>query len=158
VLDAKVLIKGPSGDRCLDVVNFFLNPKVNALKKGELVAGVLIPQPPSGSHGRYQKLSRRKAGDLAIVSVAAMALPSKQQHTWRLALGAVAPTPIRAYASEAILNEAYDNEAIDQAAAAAYSCCCPISDVRSSMEYRQVMVINITRNVIRLVLNDIAEE
>ncbi len=157
VLETKVLIKGPQGDRCLKIEDFFVSPKVNALKKGEIVVGLLVPQPPVGSYGHYEKLSRRKAGDLSIVSVAALAMPSPQGSLWRLALGAVAPTPIRAYESETILNDSCGDIAIDKAAAAAYGCCCPISDIRSSMEYRQVMVVNITRRAIRAVLNHLAE-
>ena len=156
-LDAKVLIKGSRGDRCLDIEDFFVNPKVNALKAGEIVAGVLIPQPPESSRWHFQKLSRRKAGDLAVVSVAALAIPENNIYKWRVALGAVAPTPIRAHDSESILNAACDVEAIDKAAASAYDCCCPISDIRSSMEYRQMMVVNITRQVISTVLDAMAE-
>lgn len=157
VLDAKVLVKGPQGDRCLDIKDFFMGPKTNCLKTGEIVAGLLIPRPPIGGHAHYEKLSRRKAGDLAIVSVAVLATPAIQGHRWKLALGAVAPTPIRAFKSEIILNDAHDDAAIDKAAAEAYGCCCPISDIRSSMEYRQEMVVNVTRRAIRSVLYDIAK-
>jgi carbon-monoxide dehydrogenase medium subunit len=151
-LDANVLIKGPDGDRCLEVKHLFVGPKTNVLKAGEIVIGVLIPQPPEGASFHFEKLSRRKAGDLAIVSVAALASPAANGFKWRLALGAVAPTPIRAYAAESILNQGCDLESIDRAAAAAYGCCCPIRDIRSSMEYRQMMVVNITRQVINTVL------
>lgn len=157
VLEAKILIKGPAGNRCMDVKDFFINPKVNALKRGEIVAGVMIPQPPPESYWHYEKLSRRKAGDLAIVSVAVMATKDEPGLRWRLALGAVAPTPLRAYEAEKILNASHDAEAIDRAAASAYGCCCPISDIRSSMEYRQMMVVNITRKAIETVLTQIKE-
>ena len=157
VLDAKVLIRGPNGDRCLGIENFFVKPKVNALKTGEIVVGLLIPKPQTESVGKFEKLSRRKAGDLSIVSVAGIAEPQETGYRWRLALGAVAPTPIRAFNSETILNQSMEDKAIDRAAASAYGCCSPISDIRSSMEYRQVMVINITRRVIRSIRAQIAE-
>jgi carbon-monoxide dehydrogenase medium subunit len=156
-LNAKVLIKSAQGNRCMNIEDFFINPKVNALKTGEIVAGLYIPQPQPGSQGHFEKLSRRKAGDLSVVSVAALAEPENDRYHWRIALGAVAPTPIRAFESETILNTSCDEESIDKASAAAYGCCCPISDIRSSMEYRQLMVINITRQVIRSMLQDIKE-
>jgi len=152
VLDASVLIRGPQGDRCLPVSQFFTGPKQNALKRGEIVAGLLIPKPPAGTRSYHEKLSRRKAGDLSIVSVAVMAFPSAGSTTWRLALGAVGPTPVRAPEAEAILAKGHDAEAIDLAAASAYGCCCPIGDIRSGLEYRQAMVVNLTRKAIQAVV------
>jgi CO/xanthine dehydrogenase FAD-binding subunit len=159
VLDASVLAKGPEGDRSIPIERFFTGPKRNALKKGELIAGMLIPKPPASSVSVYEKLSRRKAGDLSIVSVAVMASPLLGGEgpgvRWRIALGAVAPTPIRSPQAEAILNEGHDAAHIDEAAAAAYGCCCPIDDVRASAEYRQMMVVNIARRAIRAVVQQL---
>ncbi len=152
VLEASILVKGPQGDRSIPIDKFFVGPKRNALKKGEIIVGVLIPRPPQGSAAVYEKLSRRKAGDLAIVGVAVLAYPHESNYRWRVALGAVAPTPIRAPQAEAILNESYDAVHIDEAAAAAYGCAMPISDIRASAEYRQMMVVNITRRAVRAVI------
>jgi carbon-monoxide dehydrogenase medium subunit len=151
VLEASMLVKGPAGDRSIPIDNFFAGPKRNVLKKGELIVGILIPKPPAGSVGIYEKLSRRKAGDLAVVGVAVMAYPHDNGYRWHVALGAVSPTPIRSPQAEAILNESYDAAHIDEAAAAAYGCCCPIDDVRASAEYRQMMVVNIARRAIRAI-------
>jgi len=155
VLEASVLAKGPEGNRSIPVEKFFAGPKHNALRKGELIVGILIPKPPAGSVGIYEKLSRRKAGDLAVVSVAALAYPHNGGFRWRVALGAVAPTPIHSPQAEAILNAGHDATHIDEAAAAAYGCCCPIDDVRASAEYRQMMVVNITRRAIRAVVQQL---
>jgi carbon-monoxide dehydrogenase medium subunit len=155
VLEASVLVKGPEGDRSIPVEKFFAGPKRNVLRKGELIVGSLIPKPPAGSVGVYEKLSRRKAGDLAIVGVAVMAYPHDGGYRWRVALGAVAPSPIRSPQAEAILNTGHDAAHIDEAAAAAYGCCCPIDDVRASAEYRQMMVVNISRRAIRAVVQQL---
>ena len=155
VLEASVLVKGPEGDRSIPVDNFFAGPKRNALKKGELIVGILIPKPAAGSIGVYEKLSRRKAGDLAVVGVAVMAYPHDGGCRWRVALGAVSPTPIRSPQAEAILNAGHDAAHIDEAAAAAYGCCCPIDDVRASAAYRQMMVVNIARRAIRAVVQQL---
>lgn len=156
VLEASVLVKGPEGDRTIPVDRFFVGPKRSALKKGEIIVGILIPKPPAGSVALYEKLSRRQAGDLAIVGVAVMASPCRGGETagvgWRVALGAVAPTPIRSPQAEARLNAGYDDAHIDEAAAAACGCSRPIDDVRASAAYRQMMVVNITRRVIQRVI------
>ncbi len=155
VLETSVLVKGPEGDRSIPVEKFFAGPKRTTLKKGELIVRILIPKPPAGSAGVFEKLSRRKAGDLAVVSVAVMAYPHDGGYRWRVALGAVSPTPIRSPQAEAVLNEGYDAAHIDEAAAAAYGCSSPISDVRSSAEYRQMMVINVARRAIRAVVQQL---
>ncbi len=43
--------------------------------------------------------------------------------------------------------------AIDRAAASAYGCCCPISDIRSGLEYRQAMVITLSRRAIKRIVS-----
>lgn len=154
-LEASVQIKGPDGDRCLPIDQFFTGPRRNALRPGELVVGVLIPKPPSGTVGHHEKLSRRKAGDLAIVSVAVMAVPHDGGYSWRLAMGAVSPTPLRSSESEAILSAGYDDEAIDRAAAAAYGCTSPIEDIRSGIAYRQAMIVNLTRRAVKTVVDQL---
>lgn len=151
VLEAHVLIKGPAGDRCVPVANFFVGPGKTALKTGELVVGVMIPKPPEGSIGHYEKLSRRKAGDLAIVGVGVLAVPHAAGYRWRIAMSAVAPTPIRTAPAEAILNAGWDDAHIEDAAQHAFQCCSPISDIRSSAAYRCAMVVNITRRAIKAV-------
>ncbi|MBN1249552.1 MAG: xanthine dehydrogenase family protein subunit M [Anaerolineae bacterium] len=151
VLEATVLIKGPQGDRCVPISRFFTGPKRNALRPGEIVTALLIPKLPEGTLSHHEKLSRRKAGDLSIASVAVLAMPGERSYRWRLALGAVGPTPIRSEESEAILATGLDDEAIDRAAASAYGCCCPIGDIRSGLEYRQAMVVNLTRRAIKAV-------
>lgn len=165
VLEAIVFIKGPAGDRSLPIAQFFVGPGKTALQPGELVAGVFIPKPPEGSAGHYEKLSRRKAGDLAIVGVAALAVPHADGYRWRVALSAVAPTPVRAPDAEQALNSVataadllgVSKEAIaEEAALSAYECCCPISDVRSSADYRRAMVIQIARRAIMGVLEQLS--
>ncbi len=156
VLEANVLVRGPEGDRSLPIAGFFRGPRQNALRRGELVAGLTIPTPPAGALTAHEKLGRRKAGDLSIVSVAVMAAPADGIYRWRLALGAVGPTPLRSPESEAILRQSLDAEAIDRAAASAYGCCCPIADIRSGLEYRQAMVITLSRRAITEIVSTLA--
>jgi len=151
-LEALALIRGPEGERRVPIASFFVGPRKTVLQKGELLVGVLIPALPEGTAGTYVKLSRRRAGDLAIVGVAALASPRNGGYEWRLALGAVAPTPIRAPKAEAALNAGHDAAAIERAMHCAFDACCPIDDVRASAAYRQAMVGRITQRAIEGVL------
>jgi CO/xanthine dehydrogenase FAD-binding subunit len=149
VLEAVALIRGPQGDRSLPIDRVFAGPRQTCLKPGEIIAGVMVPIPPPGTVCDHVRLARRKAGDLAIVSVAALAIPEDGAYLWRIALGAVGPVPVRSYESEAILAESLDDEAVDRAAAAAYGCATPIADIRSGIDYREAMIVNLTRHTVR---------
>jgi len=151
-LEANAVIRGAAGERRVPITEFFLGPRRTTLQKGELLIGMLIPAPPAGAVGTYVKLSRRKAGDLAIVGVAALAYPHNGGHIWRLALGAVAPTPIRASEAEAALSTGHDEATIEHATKCAFDACCPIDDIRASAEYRKAMVSRIARRAIEGVL------
>ncbi len=151
-MEAWALIRGPQGERRLSIQDFFLGPRKTALQRGELLLGVLIPPLPAGSVGTYVKLSRRKAGDLAIVGVAALAIPADGGYTWRIALGAVAPTPIRAPRAEAALAQGVDEVTIASACELALESCNPIDDLRASAVYRCMMVKQITRRAIETTL------
>jgi len=155
-LEAFAVIRGAAGERRVPMAEFFLGPRKTALQKGELLVGVLIPVPPKGTAATYVKLSRRKAGDLAIVGVAALAYPQNGGYRWRMALGAVAPTPIRAPEAEAALNAGHDEAAIEHATQCAFDTCCPIDDIRASAEYRKAMVRRIARRAIEGVLEKLS--
>lgn len=152
VLGAQVLLKSSSGERRIPVQEFFTFVRKTVLQKGELVMGVLIPSVPKGTFGVYEKLSRRKGCDLSLVSVAALVQPKGSGYDWRIALGAVAPTVIRATDAETILNKSYYQENIVKASEAAAAQSKPISDVRSSQAYRLAMVRNITKRAVERVL------
>ncbi len=157
VLEAQALIRGPQGERRLPVQDFFLGPRKTALQKGELLIGVLIPEPPPGTVGTYVKLSRRKAGDLAIVGVAALAYPQDDGYRWRLALGSVAPTPIRAPRAEEALAQGYDEATIAKACELALESCSPIDDLRASAAYRCEMVKQITRRAVEMTVQKLTQ-
>jgi carbon-monoxide dehydrogenase medium subunit len=138
VYEADVHVKGPSGERSIPVGEWFVGPKENALRAGELVVGISVPLPSDAHGGCYVKLGRYKGEDLAQAGVAVLALPGRE---YRVAFGAVAPTPLRAPAIEALLR---GNEITDALVAQARSIVsdeiAPITDIRSSREYRQHMV------------------
>ncbi len=151
--EAEILTWGPSGGRKIPVGEFFKGPGATALGEGEFVFKVRLPILKERSFGVYLKLGRTSVVDLAIVSVAALALEGGEV---RLALGAVAPTPIRVKEAEAILRNRKDKEAIREAAAAARRVAAPISDIRASREYRLEMTEVLTARAIEQALAGLA--
>lgn len=136
VYESEVVTWGPSGSRVMPLAEFFRGPGATALEEGEFVYQIKLPALKERSFGVYLKLGRTNAVDLAMVSVAALALENGEA---RLALGAVAPTPIRLKEAEAILRGRKDKEAVARAATAARRAAMPISDIRASKEYRLEM-------------------
>jgi carbon-monoxide dehydrogenase medium subunit len=157
-LEALALIRGPKGERSVPIADFFQGPRKTVLKKGELLVGLLVPPHPQGAAATYIKLSRRKAADLSIVGVACMAHPHDGGYKWRMAMGAVAPTPVRVPAAEAILNAGHNPDEVEKATVCAFDECCPIDDIRSSAKYRRAMVVRMSRRAIEEVLGLLGEE
>jgi carbon-monoxide dehydrogenase medium subunit len=98
--------------------------------------------------------------DIAVVGVASFLTFSKQKNLCqeaRIALGAVAPTPIRVPQAEAILTgRALSEEAIEKAAEKAAEAARPISDLRGSAEYRKEIVKVLTRRTLKKALETIS--
>ncbi|MBF0442756.1 MAG: FAD binding domain-containing protein, partial [Oligoflexales bacterium] len=93
VYEATVFLKSARGERKLPVVKFFKGPRKTALKKGEIVTGIIIAAPDKKHAGCFIKQKRLRGEDLAQGSVAVIALPKNR---WRIAFGSLGPMPIRA--------------------------------------------------------------
>ncbi len=148
--DASVRIQGPSGGRTVAIGDFLAGPGKTVLAPGELVSAVVVPPPAPRTGKHYIKHGRRKAMELATVGVAvALTLEGEACREIRIALGAVAPTPIRARAAEdALRGRPLDGGAIAAAARTAMGECRPISNVRASAAYRREMVGVLTARAI----------
>jgi CO/xanthine dehydrogenase FAD-binding subunit len=142
VLDAEVGIAGPAGARRLPLDVFFRGPGQTVLLPGELLAWVEFPRKHAGWTVRYERLDVRRAMDIAIVGVAlALRRDGARVAEARLALGAVAPTPLRVPDAEAALvADGLGPAAIERVAELATAAARPISDVRATAEYRREMV------------------
>lgn len=147
-LDAKAEIQGESGTRLIDLSDFFSGPGACRLGRGEILTSLKIPFRGNPTGAVYYKLSGRRAMDIALVGVAVLLELEKDGRIRRarIGLGAVAPTPVRAFAAEKILEgRAFDAEAVEEAAGAAVEACRPISDLRAGAEYRREMVGSLCR-------------
>ncbi|MFQ6110791.1 MAG: FAD binding domain-containing protein, partial [Nitrospinota bacterium] len=141
-LDATCTIFGPRKERKVPVRELFAGPGRTSLKPGEILTEIQVPPPLKGAGSCFIKFSPRKAMDLAMVGVGAvMRVKGGRVEDVRIALGAVAPTPIRARRAEKVLLDGEPGEElISRAAEQAASECRPISDFRASGEYRREMV------------------
>ena len=142
VYDAKAVIVGPNGRRTLPIAEFFRGPGETALESDELLAELRLPVPATGTGAAYQRNTPRKQMDIAVVGVAvALTLSADAIEHARVALGAVAPTPLRAMSSEAALQgQPANDETFAKAAEAATQDSTPITDIRASADYRRHLV------------------
>lgn len=157
VLDASVRIQSVEGERSVPIAEFFTGVCRTCLADNEIVTEIMIPNPEKNAVMKYYKSSARQALDLAIVGVATKVVLDKEGFVKdaRIALGAVAVTPKRAYQAEEMLSgRRLTEELIEEAAAfAANQECAPISDIRASKEYRRELVRLSVRDGLRLAVN-----
>jgi len=149
VLSAQVHITGLSGERTCPVESLFAGPSTCTLGPTDIVTRITIPAPKG--RGVYLKLMRRGALDLALVGVAAyVSLDANRVcDDVRIALGAVAPTPIRAVAAEAVLRSKALTEGLAaEAGKVAGAECKPITDIRATQGYRRSMVEVLTKRAL----------
>ncbi len=150
VLDAELGIVGPTGARRLPLDRFFLGPGQTTLATGELLAWIELPRKHAGWTVRYERLDVRRAMDIAIVGVAvALRQDGSRVTEARLALGAVAPIPLRLPDAEAALVAGgLAPAAIERTAGLAMAVARPISDVRATAEYRREVVGTLVRRAL----------
>ena len=144
VLDGAVTLVGPGGERELPVERFLLGPNRTARRPDELVTRVALCALPPHAATAFLKAGRRRAMEISVVCVAArLVLDASLERCLeaRVALGAVAPTAVRALAAERLLEgRPVGGEAFRRAAEAAQESCRPIDDVRASATFRQHLV------------------
>jgi aerobic carbon-monoxide dehydrogenase medium subunit len=150
-LNATAKIASTGGERTVSMEEFFRGPGQNVMNADEILTEITIPKTSPQWVGEYIKFSPRDMMDLAYIGVAvAYNLDNgKKCEGVRIVLGAVAPTPIRAKNSEALLEGKVLTEELaakvgDEAARESK----PISDVRSSADYRRAMVGVMTKRAI----------
>ncbi|MFN5299932.1 MAG: FAD binding domain-containing protein [Planctomycetaceae bacterium] len=139
-LGARAVLTGPAGTREVPVEEFCTGPGKNVLQRGEIVVELRFPGavPHSGSH--YLRFIPRNEMDIAVVSVGAAVVldaTGKKIKSARIAVGAVAPTPLFAKeASELLAGQEAGEAAYQRAAEAARAIARPIDDMRGTKEFR----------------------
>jgi carbon-monoxide dehydrogenase medium subunit len=149
-------IAGPKGTREVAVENFCTGPGRNVLGRGELLVKMFVPAPPRRFGAAYLRFIPRNEMDIAVVGagVSVTVDESKQRCTEsRIALGAVAPTPLLvADAGAALVDGELNDTLIDKASALAQAAARPISDMRGEAEYRKHLTGVLTRRALKIAL------
>lgn len=146
VLNAQLIAASKKGEKKIPIESFFSGPGETALEAGQILKEIVIELPKQRSAGCYLKLRRRKAVDVSLVGVAFQAETESDGKTLAkvgIALGGVAPTPVRAPEAEAVLVGLTLDEAltkVSDCAKIAVKAASPIDDVRASAPYRRTIV------------------
>jgi carbon-monoxide dehydrogenase medium subunit len=148
VLDSQIVLAGIDGGRRLPIEDFFKGVNKTALADNELLAEILVPAPDEGSGSAFMK-NIRAGADISKINCAVLV---KRQddvcETCRVAFGSVAPTPIRIKKVEEYLKgKKVDEALIRSAGEMASEEIKPITDIRSTAEYRKDVSKVIFRDV-----------
>ena len=151
-LGARARVVGPNGEREVPVEAFVVSPGRTVLKPGELLVELLVPPPAPHSSDAYLRFIPRNEMDIAVVGVgASLTLDGDKVKAARIALGAVAATPIlAAKAAGAIIGKKLDDAALEAAGHAASDACSPIDDMRGTAEFRLHIAAVLTRRVLSI--------
>ena len=159
-LGARLVIASATGSREVPVEEFFLGPGRNALQPGELLVQVNIPPQPANSNAHYLRFIPRNEMDIAVASAGVrFALNGEGRiESARVAIGAVAATPLMVPAAAAALNGNLPTEETFGAAGdAASALATPINDMRGSVAQRHQLVRVLTIRALRGALKRIQE-
>lgn len=154
---ATARIQGPGGVREVPVEQFCTAPGVNVLREGELLVSLHLPAPAPNSGAKYLRFIPRNEMDIAEVGCGAWVRldPSGQNIlAARVALGAVAPTPLFVpEAGAALAGRPVSDAAIEAAAEAARAAARPISDMRGTVEHRKHLAAVLTKRALRAAID-----
>jgi CO/xanthine dehydrogenase FAD-binding subunit len=149
--DAELVVGSSRGERTVAAADFWPAYRRTALAPDELILRVRFPL-RSGRQVRFRKVGTRRAQAISKVVMAMSWLPGRSG-TWtdvRVALGSMAATPVRAHATEAVLEGAAPSrESADAAVAALAEELSPIDDVRSTADYRRAVAGRVLHRLVR---------
>lgn len=152
-LGATLRVAGTGRVKDVPIEDFFTGPGQTIMAPNEIVAEVSVPKVPSGTGGAFLNLTKVKEDIAKVSATVVMTINNTTCQAAKIALGAVAPTPLRCHKAEALLSgqklESIDKEVVAQQAA---DSCTPITDIRSEAEYRKDMARVLTRRALERAL------
>jgi len=140
-LEATVVLRGPNGERRVAADDFFLDYFETARADDELVTAIRIPT--GQGRGDYQKFGRREM-DWAIIASGV----TQRNGTWRVAITAAGPTPLRARGVEEALASGASNA---EASARAGEGLDPTPGLEGSVEYKLHLACVLTERALEKV-------
>ncbi len=158
VLDAAVEIAGSDGRTIIPLEEFFKGPGLTVLGSDRILIGFHLPLQPDRTAGAYVKHGARKAMDCCTLGVAALVSSSEGKiDKARIAIGAVAPVPMRVHAAEDLIQTrgVLTEDVIESAADLAMKAARPIDDVRGQAWYRRDMIAVDTRRALAMIAQEL---
>lgn len=153
VLGATCQIAGPGGRREVAVEDFCTGPGQNVLKPGEMLVSLTFPAPKPHSNAAFERFIPRNEMDIAVCNAAASVVLSadgSKIESARVAIGAVAPTPLFVKAAgDALAGQPPTEASIEKAVQAAAAAARPITDMRGSAAQRKHLAGVLTRRVLQ---------
>jgi len=155
-LDAEVVLTSKAGQRTVPLADFFTGYLTSVLQPAEIVTEIRVPPLASGSRSTYVKFLPRTADDYATVSVAAtLTMSDGRCEDLRVALGSVAPVPLRARnVEDGLRGQQLSDGAIADAAALVLDIVDPPDDARGSADYKRRMARVWTERALKRLRDD----
>jgi carbon-monoxide dehydrogenase medium subunit len=148
--DAVVVISSRSGERRVPLADFVLGPRRTDLRAGELVIALELPVPGRPLGAKSARLTRRRGVDLATLSLCCTVGPTRT----RFAFGAVAPRPFLVDDDSGVLADPDgDPDERERVLREITGRARPISDVRAGADYRQAMLLVLSRRALQAALS-----
>jgi xanthine dehydrogenase iron-sulfur cluster and FAD-binding subunit A len=141
-LDAVVTLQSTQGSRTVPLKEFYLGVRKTVMQPDEMLVDISFPAMKSTARGTFTKLALRRAQAISIIDVAlVLNIQADSVKSAAIALGAVAPTIIRADEAENYLvGKQLTDEVLEEVARLTMNSCRPIDDIRGSAAYRSEMV------------------
>jgi CO/xanthine dehydrogenase FAD-binding subunit len=151
VYEAELELVSTRGSQLVSYRGFHTGYKTTVMRQDELIKSIRLPRATNGWHQHSRKVGTRKAQAISKVCFAGMAnMEGDLIKDIRLAFGSVAPVPVRALQTEAVLkNRKIDLETINYSRTALAAELMPIDDMRSTADYRLRVAANLLEEFLR---------
>ena len=146
--DAELELVSKQGERRVPYSKFHINYKQMDIRPDELLRAIRLPRTKQERTHYYRKVGTRKAQAISKVCFAAVGLArNNRAQEVRIALGSVAPIPLRCTKTEAVINNRpLDADTMAAAKIALAQEIAPIDDLRSTKNYRSCVAVNLLRD------------
>ncbi len=154
VYDAEIELLSASGARWVSYDGFHMGYKTSVMRSDEIIGHIRLPRVTAGCVQYLRKVGTRRAQAIAKVAMAGLAKTSGGVvERIRIALASVAPMPIRCTETEAVLaGRKVDRVVIEEAKAKIALEIAPISDIRSTQDYRRRVSVNLLQEFLETLL------
>lgn len=154
VYDAEIELLSSNGSRWVPYAGFHTGYKTSMMRPEEIIGHIRLPRTTVGCVQYLRKVGTRRAQAIAKVALAGLAKTSGViVERIRIALASVAPMPIRCTQTEAVLaGRNIDRAAIEEAKAKIALEIAPISDIRSTQDYRRRVTVNLLQEFLESLL------